>query len=166
MYICTRCCQVTEDLSTFTQLHPCGDGYAGESLQSFDCPVCGYEMDKAEKCRICGEVKSAEEKDFYGGICEDCLRDKAKDLDTVISCAKTADTKETVKVDSFLVYMLHPETVNEILWDYFDKCCNSQAFGYLLKGAYTAKAEAWAMSDTSWFGETLEEVMKNEQNGA
>ncbi len=166
MYICTRCGQVTEDLPTFTQLHPYGDGYAGETLQSFDCPVCGMEMDKAEKCLVCGEVKSAEDIDFYDGICEHCLREKAEDFDTVIRCAKHSPSKEKVEVDQFLVYMLHPESINDILWDYFEKRCNSQAFGFLLKGQYTAKAETWAVSDMSWFGEALSEVMKNEQNGA
>lgn len=166
MYICNRCGHITDTPMEFIQLHPYGDGYAGEKLQSLDCPACGYEMDKAEKCTICGEVKSSEDTDFYDGVCESCLVEKAGDLETIIKCAKASPTTEKVEVDSFLVFMLHPETVNEILWDYFKKCISSKAWGLLLRSQYREKAIDWATADLSWFGEALSEVMKNEQNGA
>ena len=165
MYICTNCGHISDKTPAITEIHPLGDGYAYEKLQSFECPCCHYEMDVAEKCRICGEIKSAEDKDFYGDVCEDCLKDKAKELDTVIECAKLCTSREKVKVNPFLVFMFAPETIDEILWDYFNNICTGETFGFLLKGIYQKKAEEWATADMSWFGETLEEVMKNEQNG-
>lgn len=166
MYICTSCGHISDESPTFTQVHPIGDGYAYETLQSFECPHCHREMDAAEKCQICGEVKSSEDVDFYGGICVDCLRDKAKDLDTVIECAKLCTSRDKVEVNPFLVYMLAPETVDEILWDYFKKCCMGKNFGLLLRDSYQKKAKAWATEDMAWFGDTLEEVIRREQKRA
>ena len=62
--------------------------------------------------------------------------------------------------------MLHPETVNEVLWDYFTKCCESEAFGFLLKEQYEKKAQEWASEDLCWFASNLVEVMNREQDGA
>ncbi len=161
-YICTRCGHVKDELPYITEKHPYGDGYAEERLPDFSC-CCGGEYESALTCKMCGEAKSEADNYFYEDICDDCLKEKAKDLDLVTKCAKLCPNKEKVEVDSFLVFMLHPETVNEILWDYFNKCCNSQAFGFLLRETYAKKAEEWATSNLGWFAETLVEVMKNEQ---
>lgn len=166
MYMCTRCGYITDDPPIYAEMHPIGEGYAPEILQNLMCPCCRNEMDAAETCKVCGEIKSEEETDFYEGMCEDCVREKAKDLDTVVKCAKLCTAKEKVKVNPFLVFMLHPQTVDEILWEYFEKCCTSESFKFLLKDIYQRKAEEWATEDMSWFGDTLSEVMKNEQNGA
>ena len=166
MYICNRCGHIADKPMEYIQLHPYGDGYAGEKLHSLDCPACGYEMDNAEKCSICGVIKSSEDVDFYDGVCESCLIEKAESLKTVIKCAKASPITEKVEVDSFVAFMLAPETVDEILWDYFKKCCRDKYFGNLVLKEYQRKAEDWALSDLSWFGDALNEVMKNEQNGA
>jgi hypothetical protein len=166
MYICTSCGYITDILKTYTEWHPYGDGHASETIADFYCPICRQELEQAEKCSICGEIKSLEDDVMYGGICDECLKDKAKDLDAVIECAKLDAEKQKVEVSSFLAYIFSPATVDEILWEYFNNVCKSETIGFLLKGIYQEKAEAWAKSDLSWFGDTLEEVMKNEQKGA
>jgi hypothetical protein len=166
MYICNRCGHIADTPAEFIQLHPYGDGYAGETLQNLDCPVCGYEMDEAEKCLVCGQIKSTEDVDFYNGICEHCLREKAEDFDTVRKCAEIYPEKRTVEVDTLIHYLLSPEDVNSALWSYLKACCDDKKYGWLNAQRYQKKAEVWAVSDMSWFGETLSEVMKNEQNGA
>lgn len=166
MYICTDCGHISHKAAAYNELHPMGDGLVYETLQSSECPNCRNDMDPAEKCKVCDEIKSAEDNMFYGGICDDCLREKAKDLDTVIRCAKLCTTKEKVEVNPFLTFMLAPESVEDILWDYFNKACSCEGLGQLLRGLYQKKAEEWAKEDLSWFGDTLEEVMRVEHNGA
>lgn len=166
MYICSGCGYISHETATYNEIHLIGEGIAYETLQSLECPFCHSDMDSAEKCSVCDEIKSAEDNMFYGGICDDCLREKAKDLDTVIKCAKLCASKETVKVNPFLTFMLAPESVENILWDYFNKACNCEGLGQLLRGLYQKKAEEWAKEDLSWFGDILEEVMKNEHHGA
>ncbi len=166
MYICNRCGHIIDELPMYVEIHSFGETYAREILQNPICPCCRNEMDAAETCKVCGEIKSEEENDFYGGICDKCLADKAKDLETVIKCAKLDTNKEKVEVNPFLVFVFSPATIDEILWDYFNGICRSETFGFLLRGIYQEKAEEWAKDDFSWFGDTLEEVMKNEQKGA
>lgn len=166
MYMCTSCGYVADILNTYTEWHPYGDGHASETIADFYCPVCRQELEPAEKCSICGEIKSLEDDVMYGGICDECLKNKAKELDTVIECARFADEKQNVEVSSFLAYIFSPATVDEILWEYFNNVCKSETIGFLLKGIYQKKAETWARSDLSWFGDTLEEVMKNEPKPA
>lgn len=161
MYTCNHCGEIRETLRCFNERHPVGDGFAGETLWDNVCPVCGCEMIEGKRCNSCGEVKSIEDEDFYEGICESCLKEIAKDLDTVKQCAKLSPTHQKVEVNSFLVYMLHPQTIDEILWDYFDRCCESSSFGFLLRGMYRKKAEKWATDDLDWFSEALSEVKKN-----
>lgn len=162
-YICNRCRNVTDELPYIKEKHPYGDGFAEEKITDTAC-FCGGEYESARECKMCGEIKSEADNYFYEGICDDCLKEKAGNLDLVIKCVKNEPTKEKVEVDSFLVYMLHPETVNEILWDYFNKCCSSQAFGFLLREKYSQKAQKWATEDLCWFSSNLVEVMKNEQS--
>lgn len=164
-YICNRCHNIVTELPTFTERHPYGDGYAEERASDPSC-MCGGEYEAARVCDMCGEIKSESDNYFYEGICDDCLKEKAGNLDLVVKCVKNEPTKETVKVDAFLTYMLHPETVNEVLWDYFTKCCKSEAFGFLLKEQYEKKAQEWASEDLCWFASNLVEVMNREQDGA
>lgn len=164
-YVCNRCGNAKDELPYITEKHPYGDGFAEEKLTDTSC-FCGGDYEEARVCKECGEIKSEADNYFYEDICDDCLKEKAGELDLVIRCAKNEPVKEKVEVDSFLVYMLQPETVNEILWDYFNKCCNSQAFGFLLREQYKKKAQEWATQDLCWFASNLVEVMKNEQNGA
>lgn len=162
MYICSHCGETLESLKSFEERHPIGDTFAYEAILDSACPRCGCEMLEGKNCSVCGEVKSIEDEDFYEGICESCLKEMAKDLDTVKQCAKLSPTYQEVKVNSFLLYMLLPQSVEDILWDYFKKCCESSSFGYLLREMYRKKAEAWATDDLDWFSETLKKVKANE----
>ena len=164
-FLCNRCGAVRDTLSRTTERHPYGDSFAEENMPDTRC-FCGGEFEPAVTCRACGELKREEDNFFYEGFCDDCLKEKAKDLKLVTKCAKAYPNKTTVEVDDLLVYLLSPETVNGILWDYFTKCCESQSFGFLLRDSYAKKAEEWATADLLWFAEALDEEMKNEQDGA
>lgn len=165
MYICTRCGEVTDKLPQFHEPHPIGEGYADEILCSNRCH-CGGDYAVAEKCSVCGQVKNAEETDFFDGICEDCLKAKAQDFVLVRKCADLCAEPVTVSVNPLVYHLLSPESINSILWNYLDNCCTGEYFGELLKVRYRQKAKEWAESDLSWFRDALEEVRKNEQNGA
>ena len=77
MYICKNCGNVFEELDSWTESHPYGEGYADEYWSG--CPYCNStSVDEAELCEICDEYESAE--DMHDGVCDKCFQKARKDI--------------------------------------------------------------------------------------
>lgn len=56
-YICDVCGYITEQLPTFEEHHPYGEGFATEIMTDTDCPFCvGGELMPAAECEHCGKM--------------------------------------------------------------------------------------------------------------
>ncbi len=155
-YICTRCGFITDELPKITERHPVGDGYGEETLSSW-IHSCGGEFDCAKTCKICGKTKSEEESLFHGDICEDCLKEAAKDFDLVKKCSDKGNVKAMAEIDSLLLTLLAGRDINEILWNVVNVAYEGP-FGAECKKGDAYRAEKWALNDLDWFSDMICEV--------
>lgn len=97
-YRCYKCKQIFDD--------------SNSNFGVEDCPYCGsYEFDEVEMCRKCGEF--FDEYNINGGICWDCLKKYAKDLDTVLKVGEKEKTN--ISINGFLGWFFTEEEIEEIL---------------------------------------------------
>lgn len=71
MYICLDCgCVFDEDeMGTYTEQHPYGMGYAGETFVC--CPSCKGSFDEAVECKGCGEYFAKD--NMHDEMCDKCF---------------------------------------------------------------------------------------------
>lgn len=100
-YICDSCGREFEEPDIVTEPH-------GEKVGC--CPHCHGWFEEMHECKICGAFTTDEH--LTSGVCDDCLMAKA----TVERCLKFGDDcEENVPINGFVVSLLSPRKINEIL---------------------------------------------------
>lgn len=103
------------------------------------CPNCGSEdIEEAAECEECGAVKSAETIERYDGLCEDCIREKAADLETAFRYGM--DNKVTIEVNGLIAsawstFQMEMELLRSVTQDDAVRYCMDDYgdFAYWLK---------------------------------
>jgi hypothetical protein len=113
MYVCPWCERVYDgsELNTHRECH--GETSLGDRLEEtfvdLVCPECGTELEKAQKCHICGE-HFYDEKSV--GVCPECV----EAYSTVRLALKSgARWTETAEINAFALQVLGERKINEIL---------------------------------------------------
>lgn len=81
MLICNGCGTTfyEDELYTFTERHPYGEGFAEE--YGAESPCCHRGYSEARKCSICGEWVSEEDFVTADNMCKECFEEWMKSED-------------------------------------------------------------------------------------
>lgn len=122
MLICPHCNYVVseENACVTDTTHELQGGY-NVVVSSFShygcCPECGYELEQATKCKVCGDYyydETAFPTPEYG-VCEECL-EQSLSIKRALSLGKT--NPEKIDVNGFALFLLGEDKINDILCDY------------------------------------------------
>lgn len=106
-YQCHECDRRFDEPDIITETHGMTDGSCEKHAV---CPYCHGWIEDLHECKICGAT--ATEENLTLGVCNDCLMRKA----TVERCLKFGDDcEENVPINGFVVSLLSPRKINEIL---------------------------------------------------
>ena len=144
---CLECGNVFEDgeQATWYEQHPYGMGYATEEFSG--CPLCKGDFEETKQCKICGG-EFLEDELLGDCVCEDCVEEYKRDLETCYKIAETA-SKEKIKINPLLVSAFDITEIEEILYQQLKSVGNNNDFS------------AFINVDKDWFAEKLaEEVSK------
>ena len=144
---CLECGNVFEDgeQAVWEEHHPYGMGYATERFSG--CPVCNGSYEETKQCKICGG-EFLEDELLGGCVCEECVEEYKRDLETCYKIAETA-SKEKIKINPLLVSAFDITEIEEILYQQLKSVGNNNDFS------------AFINVDKDWFAEKLaEEVSK------
>ena len=144
---CLECGNVFEDgeQAIWCEHHPYGMGYAAEEFSG--CPICKGDYEKTKQCKICGG-EFLEDELLGGCVCEECVEEYKRDLETCYKIAETA-SKEKIKINPLLVSAFDITEIEEILYQQLKSVGNNNDFS------------AFINVDKDWFAEKLaEEVSK------
>ena len=137
MYICEDCGTVFSETDFFVSR----DYFWGSPFDSRSecCPHCSSEdYGEAKECEVCGEYYG--EEDLISGVCEECIDKCRHDIDT---CAEIGEeSKEDVKINSFLLHFFDPKEIEEVLLD-------------KLKADQNTDCSPFIDHDVTWFAEQL-----------
>ena len=146
-YKCLSCGHIFEDgeQARWEEHHPCGMGYATESFDG--CPICQGNFEETKQCKICGG-DFLEDELLGGCVCEECIEEHKRDLETCYAIAKTAE-KEEIKINALLVSAFDITEIEEILYQQLETVGDNNDFSTFIN------------EDKHWFAEKLaEEVSK------
>lgn len=146
-YKCLACGHIfeEEEQARWEEHHPYGMGYAAEEFSG--CPICKGDFEETKRCEICGGEFL--ENELLGDcVCEDCVEEYKRDLETCYKIAETA-SKEKIKINPLLVSTFDITEIEEILYQQLKSVGNNNDFS------------AFINEDKDWFAEKLvEEVSK------
>ena len=146
-YRCLECGHIFEEgeQARWEEHHPYGMGYAAEKFSG--CPVCNGSYEETKQCKICGG-EFLEDELLGDCVCEDCVEEYKRDLETCYKIAETA-SKEKIKINPLLVSAFDITEIEEILYQQLKSVGNNNDFS------------AFINVDKDWFAEKLaEEVSK------
>ena len=144
---CLECGHIFEEgeQSRWEEHHLYGMGYATESFSG--CPICKGDFEETKQCKICGG-EFLEDELLGDCVCEDCVEEYKRDLETCYKIAETA-SKEKIKINPLLVSAFDITEIEEILYQQLKSVGNNNDFS------------AFINVDKDWFAEKLaEEVSK------
>ena len=111
------------------------------------CPICKGSYEETKQCKICGG-EFLEEELNGDCVCDDCVEEYKRDLETCYKIAETA-SKEKIKINPLLVSAFDITEIEEILYQQLKSVGNNNDFS------------AFINVDKDWFAEKLaEEVSK------
>ena len=146
-YRCLECGHIFEEGEQvrWAEHHPYGMGYATEKFSG--CPICKGDFEETKQCEICGG-EFLEEELNGDCVCDDCVEEYKRDLETCYKIAETA-SKEKIKINPLLVSAFDITEIEEILYQQLKSVGNNNDFS------------AFINVDKDWFAEKLaEEVSK------
>lgn len=146
-YRCLECGHIFEEgeQATWYEHHPYGMGTASEEFSG--CPLCNGDYEETKQCKICGG-EFLEDELLGGCVCEECVEEYKRDLETCYKIAETA-SKEKIKINPLLVSAFDITEIEEILYQQLESVGNNNDFS------------AFINVDKDWFAEKLaEEVSK------
>ena len=144
---CLNCGHIFEEgeCSNWYEHHPYGMGYAAEEFSG--CSICNGDFEETKQCEICGG-EFLEDELLGGCVCEECVEEYKRDLETCYKIAETA-SKEKIKINPLLVSAFDITEIEEILYQQLESVGNNNDFS------------AFINVDKDWFAEKLaEEVSK------
>lgn len=106
------------------------------------CPICKSSYEKTEKCEVCGGEFLRHE--LYGDVCKECIYEHN---DYKICKEICKGEKESVEINPLLKYLLDPETINEILFNYIETT----------EDVSKIDCKDLIESDMEWFGASVAE---------
>lgn len=144
---CLSCGHIFEEgeQARWEECHPYGMGYASESFSG--CPICNGDYEETKQCEICGG-EFLEDELLGGCVCEECVEEYKRDLETCYKIAETAE-KEEIKINPLLVSLFDVDEIETILYQKLESVKDN------------IDCSAFINEDKDWFAEKLaEEVSK------
>ena len=144
---CLSCGHIFEEgeQARWEEHHPYGMGYASESFSG--CPICNGDYEETKQCEICGG-EFLEDKLNGGCVCDECVEEYKRDLETCYKIADTAE-KEEIKINPLLVSLFDVDEIETILYQQLESVKDN------------IDCSAFINEDKDWFAERLaEEVSK------
>ena len=146
-YKCLECGHIFEEgeQSRWEEHHPYGMGYAEEEF--YGCPLCNGDYEETERCEICGG-EFLEDELLGGCVCEECVEECKRDLETCYKIAESAE-KEEIKINALLTSLFSVDEIEAILYQRLESLKDN------------IDCSAFINEDKDWFAEKLaEEVSK------
>ena len=143
---CLDCGHIFEEgeQSRWEEHHPYGMGYAAESFSG--CPICNGDFEETKQCEICGG-EFLEDELNGGCVCDDCVEEYKRDLETCYAIAETTE-KQEIKINALLASLFDVDEIETILYHY-------------LKTKRDIDCSKFVNQDKDWFADRLvEEVSK------
>ena len=145
---CLECGHIFEDGEQATWREYMGECHGSHAYEEFSgCPICNGNFEETKQCEICGG-EFLEDELLGGCVCEECVEEYKRDLETCYKIAETA-SKEKIKINPLLVSAFDITEIEEILYQQLESVGNNNDFS------------AFINVDKDWFAEKLaEEVSK------
>ena len=145
---CLECGQIFEEGEQATWREFMGVCHGSPAYEEFSgCPICNGDFEETKQCEICGG-EFLEDELLGDCVCEDCVEEYKRDLETCYKIAETA-SKEKIKINPLLVSAFDVTEIEEILYQQLESVGNNNDFS------------AFINVDKDWFAEKLaEEVSK------
>ena len=144
---CLACGHIFEEgeQARWEEHHPYGMGYAAEEFSG--CPICKGDFEETKQCEICGG-EFLEDELLGGCVCEECVEECKRDLETCYKIAETAP-KEEIKINPLLASLFDVDEIEAILYQQLESVKDN------------IDCSAFINEDKDWFAEKLaEEVSK------
>lgn len=144
---CLDCGHIFEEgeQARWEEHHPYGMGYAAEEFSG--CPICNGDYEETKQCEICGG-EFLEDELNGGCVCDECVEEYKRDLETCYKIAETAE-KEEIKINPLLVSLFDVDEIETILYQQLESVKDN------------IDCSAFINEDKDWFAEKLaEEVSK------
>ena len=144
---CLSCGHIFEEgeQASWEEHHPYGMGYAAESFSG--CSICNGDYEETKQCEICGG-EFLEDELNGGCVCDECVEEYKRDLETCYKIADTAE-KEEIKINPLLVSLFDVDEIEAILYQKLESVKDN------------IDCSAFIDEDKDWFAEKLaEEVSK------
>ena len=113
------------------------------------CPYCKGYFEEMQECKICGQHFTDDE--LSGGVCDECIYEKATDVEFCYKLGAEENAQESVKINGFVASYFSEEQINEILINRIreiNRIVNISCYDFI-------------DSDKSWFAEKLIEEKNN-----
>lgn len=144
---CLECGNIFEEGEQvrWEEHHPYGMGYASEEFSG--CPLCNGDFEETKQCEICGG-EFLEDELNGGCVCDECVKEYKRDLETCYKIAETAE-KEEIEINPLLVSLFDVDEIETILYQQLESVKDN------------IDCSAFINEDRDWFAEKLaEEVSK------
>ena len=144
---CLACGHIFEDgeQAVWEEHHPYGMGYATEEFSG--CPICNGDFEETKQCEICGG-EFLEDELNGGCVCDDCVEEYKRDLETCYAIAETTE-KQEIKINALLASLFDVDEIEAILYQQLESVKDN------------IDCSAFINEDKDWFAEKLaEEVSK------
>lgn len=142
MYICEDCGVITEELTSYTQSHLCGEGWVEETLYEGECSHCGGALVEAKVCPVCKVTYINGETEF---MCTNCVEDNS-----TFENAKGmgAEVEDKVRINGLWSFAFTSCEINEIL---------EKAFKEMPEELQKKYIKEYCEEDTSYLADFVEE---------
>ena len=111
---CLDCGHIFEEgeQSRWEEHYPYGMGYAAEEFSG--CPICNGDFEETKQCEICGG-EFLEDELNGGCVCDDCVEEYKRDLETCYAIAETTE-KQEIKINALLASLFDVDEIEAILY--------------------------------------------------
>lgn len=144
---CLDCGHIFEEgeQARWEEHHPYGMGYVAEEFSG--CPICNGDFEETKQCKICGG-EFLEDELNGGCVCDDCVEEYKRDLETCYAIAETTE-KQEIKINALLASLFDVDEIETILYQQLESVKDN------------IDCSAFINEDKDWFAEKLaEEVNK------
>ena len=145
---CLECGNIFEEGEQATWREYMGECHGSPAYEEFSgCPICNGEYEETKRCEICGG-EFLEDELLGGCVCEECVEECKRDLETCHKIAETAP-KEEIKINPLLASLFDVDEIEAILYQQLESVKDN------------IDCSAFINEDKHWFAEKLaEEVSK------
>lgn len=147
-YKCLGCGHIFEEGEQAAWREYMGECHGSLAYKEFSgCPICKGDFEETKQCEICGGEFLEDE--LNGGlVCDDCVEEYKRDLETCYAIAETTE-KQEIKINALLASLFDVDEIETILYQQLESVKDS------------IDCSAFINEDKDWFAEKLaEEVNK------